>query len=424
MPSEDREPGVNPPEGRAVPNDPSPPAPTEQPGEGNVDYTAEDTASTDIEPSSEGSSHGTTAIAAPPADQPAEGDVDYPAEDTASTDVESSSEGGSHETAAIAAPPAAIVPAGGGAPPAKAGGGGDDEDDEDGDEEGMVRMSFLGHLQELRMRIIYALGGLGVSFLLCLIFANDLWRIISAPGLQSLKNVGAEPNLVFLKPVEAFSVLWVKAPMLAAIFLAAPWLVYQIWAFIAPGLYKRERRWAAPFVICTAGLFILGGLFAYFVAFRFGLEFLFGIGKDIGVKPVIQASEYFDFFVNVTLGIGLVFELPVMLFFLTLLRIVSPRFLLRNTRYAILLIVIMAAVVTPTPDIFNLMLFSLPMCMLFFVGVFASYVLVLQREKRRFPWAKILYGLFAVLVVIAAALWLAMTRYGYHWVPGWPFLTR
>lgn len=239
-----------------------------------------------------------------------------------------------------------------------------------------------------------------------------------------MKSVGAEPTLVFLKPVEAFSLLWVKAPMLAAIFLAAPWLVYQVWAFIAPGLYKRERRWAAPFVICTAGLFILGGLFAYFVAFRFGLEFLFGIGKDYGIKPVIQASEYFDFFVNVTLGIGLVFELPVMLFFLTLLRIVSPRFLLSNTRYAILIIVIIAAVVTPTPDVFNLMLFSVPMCMLFFVGVFASYLLVMHREKKRIPWAKMLFGLFAVLVVIAAALWIAMAKYGYHWVPGWPFLTR
>ena len=186
--------------------------------------------------------------------------------------------------------------------------------------------------------------------------------------------------LAQIKPMDAFTTIWVKVPMLAALFVASPWVLYQVWAFIAPGLYKRERRWAAPFVICTAGLFILGGLFAYFVAFRFGLEFLLSIGKDINVKPVVSLTEYFDLFVNVTLGVGLVFELPVLLFFLTLIRVVSPRFLLRNTRYAILLIVIIAAVITPTPDVFNLMLFSVPMCVLYFVGVFASYLLVLHRE--------------------------------------------
>lgn len=190
------------------------------------------------------------------------------------------------------------------------------------------------------------------------------------------------------------------------------------------GLYKKERRWAVPFVISTAGLFILGGLFAYFVAFRFGLAFLLSIGRDIHVTPMITATEYFDLFVNATLGIGIVFELPVLLFLLTLLRIVNPRFLLRNTRYAILIIVIVAAIVTPTPDVFNLMLFSLPMCLLYFVGVFASYLLVLHRDKRRFPWGKMLYGLLVVLVAIAGAVYLAVTKYGYHYVPHWPFLVR
>jgi sec-independent protein translocase protein TatC len=288
----------------------------------------------------------------------------------------------------------------------------------------MLRMSFLEHLEELRTRLILALAGLGVSFALCLVFANQIWQFISAPAIQALAHTGANPTLVFIKPTEAFAMIWVKAPMLASVFLAAPWILYQVWAFIAPGLYKRERRWAAPFVLCTAGLFILGGAFAYFVAFRFGLEFLLSIGRDIHVTPMITATEYFDLFVNATLGIGLVFELPVLLFFLTLLRIVSPRFLIRNTRYAILIIVIVAAIVTPTPDVFNLMLFSVPMCMLFFVGVFASYLLVLHREKRRFPWKKLIYWLVAILVVVAGALYLAMTKYGYHYVPHWPFLTR
>ncbi len=285
-------------------------------------------------------------------------------------------------------------------------------------------MSFLEHLEELRRRLILALGGFGVAFALCLVFANQLWRIISAPGIQALQNVGAEPKLVFLRPTESFSTIWVKAPMLAALFLASPWILYQVWAFIAPGLYRRERRWAGPFVISTAGLFILGGLFAYFIAFRFGLEFLFSIGRDVNVKPSITATDYFEFFVNATLGIGLVFELPVLLFFLTLLRVVSPHFLLRNTRYAILIIVIIAAVITPTPDVFNLTLFAAPMCLLYFVGLFVSYLLVLHREKRRFPWAKVLSWFLAAAIVGGGVLYLAVVKFGWRLVWRWPFLVH
>ena len=121
--------------------------------------------------------------------------------------------------------------------------------------------------------------------------------------------------------------IWIKLPVLCAIFLSSPWILCQVWAFISPGLYRRERRWAAPFVIGSAGLFILGGVFAYFVAFRFGLTFLLGIGRGNFVNPMVSITEYFDLFVNVTLGVALVFELPVIIFFLTLLRIVSPSFL-------------------------------------------------------------------------------------------------
>jgi sec-independent protein translocase protein TatC len=296
---------------------------------------------------------------------------------------------------------------------------------EEEEEEQMLRMSFLEHLEELRARIIKALAGIGVAFLFSLIFANQLWLIISEPAADALRQIGIpDPRLAQIKPMEVFSIVWVKLPMLTAIFLASPWVLYQAWAFIAPGLYRRERRWAGPFIICSAGLFILGGLFAYFVAFRYGLVFLLGIGRDIRIQPIVSVTEYFDLFVNVILGVGLVFELPVLIFFLTLLRIVSPRFLLRHSRYAILIIVIIAAVITPTPDVFNLMLFSVPMVLLYFVGVFASYLLVLHREGRRFPWRKILYVTGAILLAAAGALALAVTRYGYHLVPRWPFLLR
>src|SRR5882724_2195327 len=144
------------------------------------------------------------------------------------------------------------------------------KDPEDEEEDSMLRMSFLEHLEELRSRIIHALAGLGVAFVASLYFCNDLWLFVQQPAKQALTNLGVNPpNLTQITPMEAFSTIWVKMPMLTAIFLASPWLLYQVWAFIAPGLYKKERRMAAPFVICSAGLFITGGLFAYFIVFRF-----------------------------------------------------------------------------------------------------------------------------------------------------------
>ena len=319
--------------------------------------------------------------------------------------------------------PTAVAEGGGGSPPPKP--PAPPADEEEDEEEEMLRMSFMEHLEELRSRIIKALMGVGVAFFVSIIFANDLWRIVSEPAVEALIKLGYEnPKLAQIKPMETFTTVWVKLPILTAIFLASPWILYQVWAFIAPGLYKRERRWAAPFVICSAGLFILGGLFAYFIAFRYGLAFLLGIGRDINIAPYVSITEYFDLFVNVTLGIGLIFELPILIFFLTLLRIVTPGFLLRNSRYAILIIVIIAAIITPTPDVVNLMLFSVPMILLYFVGVFAGYLLNLHRESKKFPWRTVGFIALAAVLVTGAALYLAITRWGFHLVGHWPFLVR
>ena len=299
------------------------------------------------------------------------------------------------------------------------------DEPEDEEEGGMLRMSFLEHLEELRSRIIRALAGVGVAFVLSLTFTQQLWLLVSKPAVTALKELGyQQTSLTAITPMEQFNTIWVKLPILAAVFLSSPWVLFQVWGFIAPGLYKKERKWATPFILCSAGLFILGGIFAYTVVFRFGLVFLLGIGRDINVIPMVSITEYFDLFVNVILGVALVFELPILIFFLTLLRIVSPLFLLRNSRYAILIIVILAAIITPTPDVFNLMLFATPMCLLFFAGVFASYLLVLHREHRRFPW-RIVFFVFLILVVsVAGALYIATARYGYHLAIKWPFLVR
>ena len=294
----------------------------------------------------------------------------------------------------------------------------------DEEEDGMLRMSFMEHLEELRSRIIKALYGLFVAFVFSLAYAGKLWDIISDPAVEALKHLGVNPpRLAQLTPMESFSIIWVKLPLLCSVFLASPWIVYQVWAFISPGLYKKERRWALPFVLLTAGLFITGGLFAYFLAFRFGLEFLLGIGMSNNVQPVVSITEYFDLFVNVTLGVGLVFELPVLIFLLTLLRVLSPRFLIRHSRYAILIIVVIAAIITPTPDVFNLMLFAIPMTALYFVGVFVSYLLVLRREGKQFPWKKaIQIGIGALL--LAAAAYAAITYFHLHFIHKWPYLTK
>jgi sec-independent protein translocase protein TatC len=297
------------------------------------------------------------------------------------------------------------------------------DEEEEGD--GMLRMSFLEHLEEMRLRIIRAVQGLGVAFLLCIVFCYPLWDFVRAPAVDALTKIGVNPPKLYInEPMEAFSIIWVKVPLVFALFLASPWVLYQVWAFIAPGLYRNEKRLAAPFVLSTAGLFIMGGAFAYFVAFRYGLAFLLGIGLSNGVAPLVTITHYFDLFVNVMLGVALVFELPVAIFFLTLLHIASPRFLMRHSRYAILAIVILAAIITPTPDFFNLMLFAVPMCLLYFLGVFASYLLVLKREGRKFPWTKVLIiTVLAIVVLVVLSYWVLLKLH-YHPVGHWPFMVK
>jgi sec-independent protein translocase protein TatC len=323
------------------------------------------------------------------------------------------------ETSITKTSPAA--PGGAGTPPKPP----EPPDQEDDEDEGMARMSFLEHLEELRKRLLMAIGGVGVAFFLCLFFSDELWSVVFAPAGAALRHLHVDPpTLKLINPMDSFQIMWMKLPILAAVFLASPWLLYQVWAFIAPGLYKRERRWAAPFVISSAGLFILGGFFAYFVAFRYGLEFLLGLGIGKGVDPSVNITEYYDLFVDVMLGVGIIFEIPVLLFLLTLIRVASPSFLVRHSRYAILAIVILAAVITPTGDVFNLALFATPMIVLFYVGIFASYILVLSRENKRFPWGTFFKWLGIVIGVLVVITVLVAKYYGYHFVARWPIFIR
>jgi sec-independent protein translocase protein TatC len=290
----------------------------------------------------------------------------------------------------------------------------------------MSRMSFLEHLEELRTRIIRSLGGLVLAYLACLVFAQQLFLMIKDPFDQAIKTLPPEldARMVQSTAMEGFQLMYIKIPLLAAVFVAAPWLMYQAWGFVAPGLYKRERRWAAPFILSTAALFILGGVFGYFVALQFALAFLVGMSLEMGISAYVGVSSYFDNFVAIMLGLGLVFQMPIVIFFLTLLRITSPSFLLKNVRYAVLLIFILAAIITPTPDVVNMMIFAGPMILLFYVGVGASYLLVLHREERSLPWKWIILVLLGLALLTGGVLYYMHTQFGYQFVWQAPFFVR
>ena len=128
-------------------------------------------------------------------------------------------------------------------------------------EDGLLRMSFLEHLEELRTRLIRALLGFGAIFVACMAFSDRLWLIVQAPAVEAFHKLGSG-GLVGINAMEQFEIIWMWTPLVASLFLGSPWIIYQVWAFIAPGLYERERKWAVPFVMTTGGLFVLGGLFA------------------------------------------------------------------------------------------------------------------------------------------------------------------
>ena len=161
--------------------------------------------------------------------------------------------------------------------------------------------------------------------------------------------------------------------------IASPFVLYQVWRFVAPGLYQKEKRHALPFVFFGSFFFLAGGAFAYYIAFPFAIEFLLGMGEAF--EAVITVERYFRFLLYVILGLGLMFELPVIIFLLAQMGVVTPRFLLRHFRWAVLLIFVMAAFVTPTPDVVNLCLFALPTIGLYLLGVGAA-ALVVRRKKK------------------------------------------
>ncbi len=236
------------------------------------------------------------------------------------------------------------------------------------------QMSFLDHLEELRRRILHALIAVGVSFVICWEFSDRLFTIVARPIISTIGELN------FMTPTEPFNLL-VKISLVAALFLSAPFIMAQVWLFIAPGLYKRERRYALPFIISSSLLFVVGGLFGYFVAFPFAVRFLISFGQNLKMKPVINAAEYFDLMLTVELALGIIFEIPALIFVLSRIGLVSGGFLLRNTKYAVLLSAVVAAIITPTSDIPNMMIIMVPMLMLYLLGVVVAFIFGKKRKE-------------------------------------------
>src|SRR5262245_10692688 len=224
------------------------------------------------------------------------------------------------------------------------------------------KMSFFDHLAELRTRIIWSLIPSAVGLGIALYFTTPLMKFIQRPITKM------DTKLVFTTPTEAFWT-YMKVAMIAGLFIAMPVILWNVWAFVAPGLHKHERKYAAPFVIVGSLLFLAGGAFALFVIIPFAIQFLVNFGQEQGLKPMITISSYIDFITKFTLAFGLVFELPVVITLLSLIGVVTPQFLSKNRKYAILLNFIAAAILTPTPDIINQSLMAAPLCILYEVGI-------------------------------------------------------
>lgn len=246
------------------------------------------------------------------------------------------------------------------------GGGVDDE---------LGRMSFLEHLEELRKRLVFSLIAIAVGFLLAWWKAKEIFQVLQLP-IQAALPAGTK--LAYTQLTEPF-MLYLNIALIVGIFIASPVVLYQVWLFVAPGLYRHEKRWAGPFIVASVAFFVGGGFFGYKVAFPMVAKFLVSVGEDF--QPVLKIDDYLDILSKVLLGMGLVFETPILIFFLVRMGVVTERWLLAKFRYAVLVIFIIAALITPTPDIPTQCAFALPMIALYLLGILIAYVFTPGKRK-------------------------------------------
>jgi sec-independent protein translocase protein TatC len=247
-------------------------------------------------------------------------------------------------------------------------------------EERMQSMSFLAHLEELRRRIIWSFAFIALGFLACFYYADKIFGYMQRPIMEALARNHMAQTLVYLNPTEPFNI-YLKVGFIAGIFVASPLVLYQVWAFISPGLYRHEKRYVVPFMVLTVGLFLAGGYFGYRIVYPAALDFLVGYGKQF--QPMITIGEYTDLFLVIIVGLGVIFEMPILVFFLALMGVVSAGWMWRNLRYSILAIFVIAAIITPTTDIMNMCVFAAPMIGLYLISIVIAWFVHPKRRKAK-----------------------------------------
>ena len=228
------------------------------------------------------------------------------------------------------------------------------------------KLPLTAHLQELRKRLILSFIAVGVGFFVCYALKESLFDILAAPLIKVMPSGG---SLIFISVAEAFFT-YMKVAFIAGLILTSPFILYQIWAFVAPGLYQKEKKYVVPFVLGGSFFFAMGVFFGYFVAIPIGFKFLLGYATDF-IKPMPSMKEYLSFSIKFLLAFGLVFEFPVVLVLLAKIGVVDAKTLARQRKYAILLIFIFAAVMTP-PDLISQVLTALPLMGLYELSIILS----------------------------------------------------
>ena len=234
---------------------------------------------------------------------------------------------------------------------------------------GLAReMSFIEHLDELRRRVLWAVASVATTFAVCWMFSGELYELASVP-------IRSHPaaTLTIARPQDIFG-LHVKVTFVASLFFAAPLILTQAWLFISPALHQHERRYAIPFVLSASILFIAGGAFGYFIAFPTALRFLLDWIVASRLTPMIDAVEYFDLFFSIMVALGIVFQIPAVIFVLSRIGLLTAGLLVRYFKHAVLGSVVVAAIITPTSDAGNMLIIAGPMVVLYAVGIGVAWV--------------------------------------------------
>lgn len=240
---------------------------------------------------------------------------------------------------------------------------------EDDDEGASAKMSFLEHLDELRKRIINACIAVAVGMLVGFLFIDRVFNFLLAP---TRKVLPPGVKIIYTEPGEAFG-MYITIALIVGVVIASPFVMWQVWKFIAPGLYSNEKRMAIPFVMLTTGGFVLGAAFNHYVAFPFMMAFFASFnGSDLAFMPRLE--DTFGLYVKMLIGMGIVFQLPTIVFFLAKMRLVTAGFLWKHGKYAILIAYVIAAVITPTGDPFNQTIFAAPMIGLYFLSIIIAWM--------------------------------------------------